>query len=122
MAQDSWEIFTDRAGRASAGEVFVTQQRRGLLTISPAAYEGLGSPVAVELLFNPVRHAMGLRKVDPKAAHAYPLRRQAKAASSYVSAVAFFRRHGIKLDIPAAIRRPASLEDGVLVIELPADE
>jgi hypothetical protein len=122
VAQDSWEVFTDRAGRPGAGEVYVTQQRRGLLTLSPAAFKGLGSPAAVEFLFNPGRGAMGLRQAGPAVPHAYPLRRQDKAASHFVSGVAFLRRHGVKLDISQARKLPATIEDGVLVIELPADE
>jgi hypothetical protein len=97
---------------------FVTIQRRGTMSFNKAAHVALGSPRAVELLYDKEHEVMGIRPVDPTVDHAYPMRAQAnKDEGPYiVSGAAFTKYYGIKTEV--ARRFNAEMEDGVLIIDL----
>ena len=104
-------------------EPYVTIQRRGTMSLNAAAHEALGSPEAVELLFDRQERLMGMRKISPKAEHAYAVRPSGKKASSFlVAGMAFSQYYDIPRDV--ARRWPAELRDGVLIVDLksPATE
>lgn len=97
---------------------FVTIQKRGTMSFNKAAHVALGSPEAVELLYDKANDVMGIRPVDPSVDHAYPMRPQAnKDDGPYiVSGSAFTKFYGIKTE--EARRFNAQMEDGVLIIDL----
>lgn len=97
---------------------FVTIQKRGTMSFNKAAQVALGSPEAVELLFDKTNNVMGVRAIDPKVEHAYPMRAQGhKNDGPYiVSGAAFTKYYGIKTE--EARRFSAEMEDGVLIIDL----
>lgn len=96
----------------------VTIQKRGMMSFNKAAHVALGSPKAVELLFDKTRKIIGIRPVDPEVDHAYPVRSQTnKDDGPYmVSGAAFTKYYGIATD--EARRWNADLEDGILCIDL----
>lgn len=97
---------------------YVTIQKRGTMSFNKAAHEALGSPEAVELLYDKANHVMGIRAIDPSVTHAYPMRPQAnKSEGPYiVSGSAFTKYYGIKT--VEARRFSAEMEDEVLIIDL----
>jgi hypothetical protein len=97
---------------------FVTIQKRGTMSFNKAAQVALGSPEAVELLYDKENDVMGIRAVDPSVDHAYPMRAQGnKDDGPYiVSGAAFTKFYGIKTE--EARRFNAEMEDGVLIIDL----
>lgn len=96
----------------------VTIQRRGTMSLNKSAYVALGSPEAVELLYDPAERIVGLRPVDPRADHAYTVRASTTSGSGTfaISAMAFTRFYDI--DTTQSRRWPAYLDDGVLCINL----
>lgn len=115
-----FEIFRrDLAG--SRIEPLVTIQRRGMISLNAAAYQALGSPVAVELLFNAAKRVVGLRAVDPHVNHSYILRSSTRSGSGsfVISATAFTRYY--EIDTSTALRRVGYLDDDMLCIELDSD-
>src|SRR5215212_10591398 len=65
-AQVDFERF-DQRHIAISGSPFVTIQRGGrVMTINRAAYEMLGGPRAVELLYSKQNRVIGVRQVSPK--------------------------------------------------------
>jgi hypothetical protein len=113
----AYEVFKrQRVPRAQ--DPYVTIHRRGTIALNTPAWEALGSPPAVELLFDQDRNVMALRPVSKGAAHAYQLRQNGTSASSVVlSGTAFFQYYGIP--VPAEARRlSAQLEDGMVVVDL----
>lgn len=96
----------------------ITIQKRGTMSFNKAAYVALGSPEAVELLYDKELKIVGIRAIDPIVDHAYPMRPQAnKDDGPYiVSGAAFTKYYGI--DTEEARRWNAELEDGILCIDL----
>jgi len=97
---------------------FVTIQKRGTMSFNKAAHVALGSPEAVELLYDKANDVIGIRAVDPSVDHAYPMRPQGNKDDGpfILSGSAFTKYYGIKTD--EARRFNAEMEDGVLVIDL----
>jgi len=98
---------------------YVTIQRRGTMGFNAAAHAALGSPEAIEFLFDPQERVIGVRAVDPSAQHAYAIRPNngdATARTFLVSGTAFVRYYGI--DTTVSRRWPAKMQDGILCIDL----
>lgn len=102
----------------------VTIQRRGVMSFNPAAYEALGSPEAVEFLYNPTRKVIAIRPVDAsQVSHAVIFRGVGgKAAAKrgtgamILAAIAFCQTYDI--DTTESIRRDVTVQDDVLFIDL----
>jgi hypothetical protein len=98
----------------------VAIQRRGPMSLNLAAYEILGKPEAVELLFDRERQLIGLRNVSPQEPYAFPVRpqgRKGRRPSNYViSTQAFTKHYGI--DTSVARRFPVEMHDDILAVEL----
>lgn len=97
-------------------EPYVTIQRRGTMSFNKAAHHALGAPEAIELLFDPNEQIIGVRAVDPRAEHAYPIRMTNAETSFIVSGTAFTRYYDIPTDVSRRFR--AAMVDGVLCIDL----
>lgn len=111
-----FETFTKRMS-PRVREPYVTVQKKGTMSINRASFELMGEPDAVELLFDPSERVMGMRKVDPTAPHAYPLRSSgAKQTSFLLSGMAFAKYYGI--DTTVARRYVAVFADEVLQVDL----
>lgn len=117
---DDFERF-DQRHIAIAGSPFVTIQRGGrVMTINRAAYEMLGSPEAVELLYSKKNRAIGLRRVSKKEPYAFPTRAQGRKGrnpSNYLVAVQAFTKH-YNIDASVAMRYPVEMQDDILTISL----
>lgn len=111
----NWETFRRRAAPVSTVPM-VTIQKRGTLSFNRPAFEALGEPSAVELLYDREERVVGLRPIDPAAPHAYQPRQQGKTANWLVSGRAFTQYFGIETD--TARRYPAVLQDDVLTVDL----
>jgi hypothetical protein len=111
----NWVTFNRRAAPVTK-QPLVTIQKRGTLSLNGAAYEALGEPAAVELLYDLTERLVGFRPVDPEATHAYVPRRQGRAANYLVSGSAFTKYFDIETD--TAMRYTAEKVDGVLVVDL----
>ena len=96
----------------------VTIQKRGILSFNKAAYVALGSPKAVELLFDKSRRIIGIRPVDPTVDHAYPMRSQAnKDDGPFLVAGGLFTKY-YEIPTDESRRWSVDIEDGVLLIDL----
>lgn len=111
----------DQRHIAIAGSPFVTIQRGGrVMTINRVAYEMLGSPEAVELLYSKKDRVIGVRKVSPKEPYAFPARAQGRKGhkpSNYLVAVQAFTKH-YDIDTSVAMRYPAEMQEDILTIPL----
>lgn len=118
-AMSGFETFTRRLVPLSKNPR-LTIQKRGAISLNSAAYVALGSPAAVELLFDRQRCVVGLRPVDPRCEHAYPVRPTGGHGSApfVVSALAFLRYYEINRD--ASRRWDAYLDDGILCADVGA--
>ncbi|MCT2586047.1 hypothetical protein [Actinophytocola gossypii] len=112
-----FEVFTKRMVPL-AEKPYVTIQKRGNLALNKSAHAALGEPKAVELLFDPEAKVIGFRAIETDVEHAYPIRSQGgKDIGPYlVAGTAFTKYYGI--DTTMARRFPATMDDGVLCIDL----
>ncbi len=95
----------------------ITIQRRGTLAINCAAFEALGSPAAVELLFDVDHRILGLRAIATTDANGYPVRGAGTPSTRYlIAGAAFTKYHNIATEM--ARRWYAELDDDVLFIDL----
>ena len=99
-------------------EPHVTIQRRGAMSMNRSAFIAIGSPDAVELLYDREARVIGLRPVRATADHAYQVRRSTRADSGpwVISAMAFM--HYYDIDIAKTRRWCAYLDHDVLCVDL----
>jgi hypothetical protein len=111
----------DQRHIAIAGSPFVTIQKGGrVMTINRAAYEMLGGPEAVEMLYSKPNRVIGIREVSKKEPYAFPLRgqgRKGQEPSNYLVAVQAFTKH-YGIDTSVAMRYPAEMQEDILTISL----
>lgn len=115
MSKDEWEIFTGRSKPVIKHPV-VSVQTRGNISFNRLAYESLGEPAAIELLFNSRSNAFALRSADPEQHTSYPVRKQPNSISYLISAQAFCKMYEIGID--RTRRYTAEFVDGMLVVSL----
>lgn len=96
----------------------ITIQKRGTMSLNKSAYVALGSPDAVELLYDTGERIVGLRPADSLAEHAHTVRASTTSGSGTfaISAMAFTKFYDI--DTTRSLRWAAYLDDGVLCINL----
>ena len=111
-----FEVFKDRGSKKINEEPRVTLQKKGVIALNQSAFELLGSPQAVELLYAPKARTMGIRAADPALSHAYSPRLPKGGYTRLVAAIAFFKRYGIAVE--AIERYPAKMLGDVLAIDL----
>jgi hypothetical protein len=97
---------------------WVTIQKRGTISLNRSAYEMVGSPDAVELLYDAENQIVGMRVGDPRDRDAMRVRSPTgKDTGPFViSAMAYLRFYQIAVDVSR--RWPAYLEDDVLCVDL----
>jgi hypothetical protein len=110
-----FETFTRQ--RKSDRQPYVTMQKKGVISLNKAAFDALGQPDSVELLYDSASRLVALRKVDGSIDHAYQVRAPVENHATWlVSGAAFVSYY--EIDNSESIRRPARLEEDLLVIDL----
>jgi hypothetical protein len=105
--------------RVGPTEPTVTIQKSGEIHVNSSAIELIGTPPAVELLYDPEKNALGMRPADPGEDNAYPRRADKNRKQAHLFAGrAFALFH--ELDLRATRRYPAEVVDGILVADLNA--
>jgi hypothetical protein len=78
----------------------ITLQARGNLSLNRKAYQELGEPETVELLYDEQQKIIGLHPVDPSIPHAYPVREMGTRGSNYyIAGKAFCDFYGIETGV-----------------------
>ncbi len=111
-----WIVFKQQGSR-SASTKRVSLSVRGVITLNQLAYEELGSPQAVELLFDPEEKLIGLRPVEKSVRHGYRVRKQGKNNSYLIGAKAFCNFNSIEHSETKAFNEVA-MDDDVMVLNL----
>lgn len=97
----------------------VTIQKRGLISMNRSAHALIGSPDAVELLYDPERKLIGLRPSVETDPNAYPARPQSAKTGKgpiLVAGTKFTQFYGI--DTTQSLRYVPTAEDGMLIIDV----
>jgi hypothetical protein len=110
-----WQVF-DRKSRPSVKQPLVSVQASGNFSLNEASYNAIGRPRFIEFLYDAGEQIVGMRAVDDKSPHAYPVTPQANGRTFQTGGRAFCHFH----DIPTgkARRFAGELIDGVLAVRL----
>lgn len=114
-----FEVF-EKGSAPRSNVPTVTIQRRGLISLNQPAHALIGSPDAVELLWDADRRIIGLRPTASTSPNAYPARSQSSTRPErgpFLIAGNLFARY-IGIDTSEAFRWVPVLEDGILCIDL----
>lgn len=110
-----FETFTRQ--RRTERQPFVTIQKKGVISLNRAAFEALGSPEFVELLFDPDARLVALRRADSWVEHAYQVRAPVKNHATWlISGAAFVNYY--EIENTQSVRRAARLDGDLLIIDL----
>ncbi len=111
-----WERLDRKANPRGKTTPQVSIQKRGQLMLNAPAFNALGQPTAVELLFDREEQTIGMRQVDPEVPYAYPVKKHKQAASYMVAFATFAHYFGVSLE--ETRRYGATMEEDTLVIDL----
>jgi hypothetical protein len=106
-----------RSAVTSAGTPLVAIHKRKLFALNQPAYELLGKPEAVELLFNPGNRLIGFRPSERSSPDSYAVRHHTKF-SHQVEGRAFFNHYSIPEEVTAQRYEAELTDDGILTIDL----
>ncbi len=115
MADSGWTLF-DRKSQPKTREPRITLQASGNFSFNEAAYEALGRPEFVEMLYHEGKQLIGFRAATKKSAHAYPIGPQANSRTFQTSGRAFCSAFGIETG--TARRFAPTVESDLLVVDL----
>jgi hypothetical protein len=111
-----FQVFDKRAVPIS-GEPMITLQRKGPISINKVAFQAMGEPSYVELLYDPDERIIGFRPVKEQLTHAYPVRRQGQTGNTWlIAGHAFVKFYGIPNEV--STRYAAEMFDDVLGVDL----
>ena len=113
-----WDVFKADIKSGKRYEPLVTLQMKGLLGFNPAAYELLGRPDAVELMFDKLNGSIGIKAVQADSPHAVTVRRANSSDSRAVSAATFCVYYGIRYENSLRFRNIRLDHEGILVLDL----
>jgi hypothetical protein len=116
-----WQVFKKRQA-APTSRPIVGILQKGVFSVNRAAFDALGGPDSVELLFLPDEKIIGIRATTNGSDTSYPLRTASGKpdGAHYVSGIAFTKFW--KIDTTERRRYSAYMEDGVLCVNLDTDQ
>ena len=113
----NFEVFTKKMVPLAKAPS-VTINRRGTLSFNKAAHVAMGSPDAVELLFDRSERIIGVRKASSDQGNAYHVRSGTRPNDGpyFVTGGAFCRYYNVDTD--RSRRWTPTFEDEILMIDL----
>ena len=112
----NWKEFAE-PGTPKIADLHVSMSPSGTVLVSRNAYEGLGKPTHVVMLWESETSTIGLRSVPPRTLNAFQLYDSGRSGAYRFHALRFVEKHNIKLDHTVCFPT-ATIEDGVLILEL----
>lgn len=110
-----WKVY-DRKSKPRVTQPLVTLQAAGTFSMNEAAYEALGRPEQVDLLYSEEERLIGFRAADDTSPHSYPISPQPNGRTYQTGGKAFCSYFGIETG--TARRFAAKMIDDVLSIDL----
>lgn len=114
---NNWEeIPRDEFPRGSYG-IHVTLNPKGVIRLSRATHQMLGSPTAFKLFYDKANCRIGLKAADPKQRNAYPAG-VGKCGAKVIRAFRLMRTHNLNLSAAIEFQDARIDEHGILVLDL----
>lgn len=112
----NWETFTFQ-GSKRATVLRVTLSIRRIFALNQLAFDEIGKPEFVELLFDRKARLIGLKPSKKNVKHAYPIRKQGKNRSYIIAGKAFCTYYGITVSHSVWFT-DVTMQEGVMVLDL----
>jgi hypothetical protein len=116
VASAGWEAFRGQLPpEPTAPRVSLRQDRR--LSLNQAAYDLLGCPTEVVLLYSAARRAIGIRVTPENIGRRFHVRQEGDAARYVIESAPFIRYYRIDYS-QLTVFETVQFEDGMLVLSL----
>ena len=116
---ENWTVFEGQPFKQSKGsEPRVTLGVRNTFYMNLIAWETMGAPAAVELLYDGNRRKIGMRPVDPRRKNAFKVANHADGSWRRISAAAFCQHFRISVEGTILFLDPEFSPDGLLTLDL----
>ena len=113
-----WTIFEGGQGGRREEKARVTLGPNKTIGMNEHAYLAIGSPAAVELMFDTGRNMIGLRPCDPEKKNAFLVRSRLRGKHYQISSGAFLNHFDIKPTRTMLFERVDIEPDGTLALDL----
>lgn len=119
MAEYNWENFDDGEPHYSRDRIHVTISSFGKIYFNQKAFEALGSPDGVALMYERRKSVIGVRASTLHQSGAYRLRFRRKTDNGrIISAINFCKRFSICPEETLAFPSAEVNKDGILILDL----
>lgn len=119
MKDRDWKIFEGNPNGRRRDKARVTLGPSRTFLLNEHAHRAIGSPGAVELMFDGNRRLIGMRPCDPHKANAFPLKRASgRLKHRIISAGAFLTHNKLKTDRTMLFVDIDIDPDGTVVLDL----
>ncbi|MBK9214250.1 MAG: hypothetical protein IPM59_01405 [Chloracidobacterium sp.] len=115
---ERWEVFQGRPNGVDRSRPRVTLGRKGIFLLNGPAVEALGSPEAVELMFDKGRGMVGFRAVEATQQNAFPLVKKKGMAHWTLRAAPFCVHYGLKADGTVLFNEVELTRDGAIAFDI----
>lgn len=115
---ERWTEFQGGPCRGRRDEPRVTLNGRGVMLLNKHAYEALGSPAAVKMLYEEDRRCIGLKPHDIQKKNAFPLRQKDKWNNYTIQLTSFCRNFGIEIGRTVLFHEIDIDREGMMRLEL----
>lgn len=118
MNNSNWYEFKEdgHAKRRRSPRVSLTKGRE--FRLNQKALDLIGSPEAVRFLFDVQLSRVGIRAVDPEAAHSFPVRKEKGGQTSVVHGALFCDSLGIRPEHTIEFQSVRADDEGTLLLDL----
>ena len=97
---------------------YASMNRKGQIAFNRVTHERMGSPEAVNILYDRVNNRIGLKPTSRAMRNAYPLIRWSNCGGRMVRALRVMTEFGIELPATVEFREVEIDQDGILILDL----
>ncbi len=115
---EHWTEFEGSPNRVDRETPRVTLNSRGVMLLNRVAYDALGMPAAVKLLFDENRKVIGLKPEDIRRVNAFPVKQKDKFYNRTIHASPFCKHFGIRIERTVLFNEVDVTSEGVMKLEL----
>lgn len=117
--KEDWTLFEGTPfGRRRRSEPRVTLNVLGQICMNAIAYETLGAPQAVEMMYDGNRRLIGVRACDARKRHAFKVSSWGNSSYKRILAAAFCQHFRLKWDSTLQFEKIDLEREGMMILDL----
>jgi hypothetical protein len=115
---EHWKLFEGAPNGRRREKARITLGQKKAFMLNRYAYEALGAPSAVELLFDEHRDMIGIRPCDPRKQNAFPIKSVRNGSHKHIHAGAFLMHFAVSVTRRILFEEIDFSKDGMLILDL----